>query len=250
MSDSPEDIDASIYSGKAPVGSNEPTLPNSRWERPGHSISSLRLDVESAMAGKTELLLPEGFRDSPCGRTYPLPTNRADLQIVATIPVIHRNDTGSIYIRRAVNAWRKRLRTMSSALHDTDNKAAKVKNSQDDFVRTTRELKAKMHEITASVQIEANKAIASLNDLFALGRETIEGQLKAHIAGTEWMGEKITARAARECFRMVFQAVKGLGLPSDQHDKARDAVMEEVAKSLDATRSAISGDTSDEGETH
>ena len=87
--------------------------------------------------------------------------------------------------------------------------------------------------------------MAGLNDLFALGREGIERQMKAYLAGAEYQGEKIDGEAFRSCFRMVTQAVKGLGLPSDQRDKARDAVMEEVAKSVEATRSAISGETED-----
>ena len=38
---------------------------------------------------------------------------------------------------------------------------------------------------------------------------------------------------------MVTQAVKGLGLPSDQRKPATDAIMEELAASLKATREAV-----------
>ena len=54
---------------------------------------------------------------------------------------------------------------------------------------------------------KAVNAIANLNDLFALGRRGIDGQMQAHLAGETWMGEEINARAFRELFRMVITGV-------------------------------------------
>jgi hypothetical protein len=96
------------------------------------------------------------------------------------------------------------------------------------------------------VKQAAAESIASLTDLFSLGRKGISAQMQAHLQGSEWQGEKIDARAFRECFRMVSQAVKGLGLPNDQRTVATQAILDEVAAALDGTRDAASNDPSTE----
>ena len=198
------------------------------------------------MAGKTWLLLPEGFRDQGSGKVYPLPCRRIELQKLIAIPIPEdKTDSGCQYLRRAMKLWRSRQERRQSAIHDVGRAAEKVQGKVSHFSTFTKDMCAEVRAAVDEVKQEAQKAVAGLNDLFALGREGIEGQMKAYLAGTEYQGEQIDGEAFRSCFRMVTQAVKGLGLPSDQRDKARDAVMEEVAKSVEATRSALSGETED-----
>ena len=87
---------------------------------------------------------------------------------------------------------------------------------------------------------KADRAIAGLNDLFDLGKQGIHEQMKAHLAGKRWQGEKIDGAAFRSCFRMVTQAVKGLGLPTGDQTKARESIMSELAASLASTQKALS----------
>ena len=77
---------------------------------------------------------------------------------------------------------------------------------------------------------------------------------KAHLDGGVWphhedckpgecskkcKGEAVNGSAFRQCFRMVTQAVKGLGMPSDQKKPAEQAIVEEVAAALKATRETV-----------
>jgi len=203
------------------------------------------------MAGKTWLLLPEGFRDRDSGKVYPLPCRRAELQRLIAIPIPEdKTDSGCQYLRRAMKLWRSRQERRQSAAYDISRSADKFDARVRQFGTQAKEMRAECRAAVDEVRREAQKAVAGLNDLFALGREGIERQMKAYLAGAEYQGEKIDGEAFRSCFRMVTQAVKGLGLPSDQRDKARDVVMEEVAKSVEATRSALSGETEDKETEH
>ena len=209
------------------------------------------MDIDAAMAGKTWLLLPDGFRDQECGKTYPLPSLRTELQKLVSIPIPpSKNDAGCLYLRRAVSAFKRKQARRQSAIHDAGRAAEKVRNHVHSLQNLTLKLRAEARAAVDEVKQEAQRAVANLNDLFALGREGIEGQMKAYLAGADYQGERIDGEAFRSCFRMVTQAVKGLGLPSDQRDKARDAVMEEVAKSVEATRAALGGAEEPEDITH
>ena len=205
-----------------------------------HTIKSLRLDLEEAMAGRTWLLLPEGFRAAECGLTYPLPSRRLELQKLSGIYIPpNKQDCGCKYIKRAIKAWKSRQRQATSAVLDVQRRQKSIQQSQWNYNREIKKLKQEAREAVDGVKAEAAQAIASLKDLFALGRRGIDAQMRAHLAGEEWQGEKITARAFRECFRMVTQAVKGLGLPSEQRAKADAAIMEEVAASIKATQETL-----------
>src|SRR3990167_9941467 len=218
---------------------------------PRRTCESLRLDIDAAMAGKTWLLLPEGFRDRESGKVYPLPCRRQELQKLIAIPIPEdKTDSGCQYLRRAMKMWRSRQERRQSVIYDVGRSADKAQNNVRKLVQLSKELRAEARAAVDEVKQEAQKAVAGLNDLFALGREGIERQMKAYLAGAEYQGEKIDGEAFRSCFRLVTQAVKGLGLPSDQRDKARDVVMEEVAKSVEATRSALSGETEDKETEH
>ena len=213
------------------------------------TIKSLNLDIESAMAGKTWLLLPHGFRSRECGKLYPLPRYAKDLELLAAIPIPFRgNDAGCLYLRRVVKKVRGRHATRQFSALNIARNEQHVADAKRGFDALTKELRAEARAAVDQVRAEAQKAVASLNDLFALGREGIEGQMKAHIAGTEWQGEKIDAEGFRRCFRMVSQAVKGLGLPTEQRDRARDAVMEEFAASLKDTQEAVAMAPGSDGE--
>jgi len=205
------------------------------------TIQSLRLNVEEAMNGKVWRILPEGFRSHECGRKYPLPNNLKDLQFLTTIPLASSlRNGGATYIRRAVSKWKSRQMKRQSAALDIECRSDSIKNSHDSFKQRMKGLSREARQAVNDVKMEAEKVIASMTDLFALGRKGIEGQMKAHLDGADWQGEEIDSRAFRECFRMVAQTVKGLGLPSDQQEKAREVVLEEVAEALKATQEAIS----------
>jgi len=203
------------------------------------TIKGLRLDIESAMNGKTWLLLPHGFRNWECGKTYPLPTRRSQLQKLAaiTVPTYERKrDCGCIYIRRAITKWKDCQRRTNSAILDAGLRAESIARKDQNLTAYVKEQRSRIKEHINNVKEDCVKAVASLNDLFAIGRKGIEGQMNAHVNDEPWKGEKIDARAFRECFRIVTTAVKGLGLPSDQKGPAADAVVNEVAAAIRATQ--------------
>ena len=216
-----------------------------------HSIKSLRLDLEAAEAGKTWLLLPEGFRAQECGKTYPLPSSRVELQrLVAIYIPSSKADSGCLYLKRAINEWKKRQRNRQSAIYDVGMRREKIARAQVKFTQETNRLMEQAKQAVEGVRKEAQEASASLKDLFHLSRKGLEGQMKAHLEGKEWQGEKISAKAFRDCFSMVTSAVKGLGIPSDQKVAAAEAIMEEYAAAIKATQSTLDlGPGNDDSET-
>jgi hypothetical protein len=207
-----------------------------------YTIKSLGLDLAAAENGKTWKLLPEGWRAMECGQTYPLPGRRHELQKIATIyvpPHHKKRDSGCAYIRRAMKAWTERQKNYTSAVHDVGMRANQIKRSQHNYTLALKKCRQDARDIVDEVREEAVKAVATLNDLFALSRKGLEGQMKAHLDGKEWQGERITSAAFRQCSKIVLQGVKGLGLPSDQRKPASDAVMEELAAALQATQEAV-----------
>lgn len=217
-----------------------PQIPKS----PGghHTIKSLRLDLEAAHAGRTWELLPDGWRDRDDAKNYPLPSRRLELQKLVAIYLPHwskKQDCGCMYIRRAMRKWKKQTQHAQSATLDVAMRQTSIRKSQEKFNEKLKGLRLEAKKAVDEVREEAIRQIASLSDLFTLGRECIEGQMRAHLDGKEWRGETINARAVRECFRMVTAAVKGLGLPSDQRAPAADAVLAEVAASIKSTREVV-----------
>lgn len=215
-----------------------------------HSIRKLRLNLEEATAGRTWLLLPEGFRSSECGSTYPLPCRRLEVQQLAGICIpAHKKDAGTVYLRRAVKKWKELQKRAQSAVLDVGRRSRSIEKAQWRYTQDIKGMKRDAEQAVAEVQVKAAESIASLTDLFSLGRKGIAGMMQAHLDGTEWQGERIKAIAFRDCFRMVTQAVKGLGLPSDQRDKATKAVMAEAAAALKDTREVVDLAADDESET-
>ncbi len=204
------------------------------------TIKSLRLNLPAAQAGKFWLLLPKGFQSAPWGKHYPLPSRRPELQKLAAITVPpNKLDVGCQYIRRCMAEWSKRDCTRNAALNRAGKHELTIRAFRDNLQRDTGKMRKQCWDSVADVQTAAAKACASLTDLFALAKKGIEGQMKAHLAGKEWQGETINAKAFRECFRMVTQTVKGLGLPSEERNKAKGAIMEEVGEALKATQDAL-----------
>ena len=208
------------------------------WER--RSIADLRLDLEAAKEGRTWLLLPEGFRDQESGTTYPLPTSAEDLQKLAAIYIPgSKKDCGCLYLHRAFRKWKERAGRRESAVRDVQRRVHQIQEAHSDFRGTLNQFQKEVEEAVSGVQAHAEQAIASLDSLFALGRKGIGGQMEAHIAGQSWQGEMINARAFRQCFQMVTQAVKGLGLPTGERTAAGKAIVDELAASLAATKDAL-----------
>lgn len=206
-----------------------------------HTIENLRLNVAEAMNGRTWLLLPESARLTP--KTYPLPTVSEDLQKLLTIQIPHgRRDSGCIYLRRALKAWRSKgvaKRGLGAGKLDLEARRNRLAFSEWELKQHMKGIKYRANEAIVEVEKKAQEAIASLSDLFSLGRKGIEGQMQAHLAGQKWMSEDISAKDFRDCFRMVLQGVKGLGLPSEQRAAATDAVMQEIADSLKDTQETV-----------
>ncbi len=212
--------------------------------RPGghYTIKSLRLDTKSADAGKTWLLLPEGYRAQECGATYPLPARRRELHKLIGIyfpPNEKKRDAGCIYLRRAHKKYKTLRQRSVSAVKDAEQRQWQVTKATEHFKEKMKALRSDAKMAIEEVREEAAKQIANLGDLFALGRQGLDGQMKAHLNNEEWQGEKIDAGAFRSCFRMVTQAVKGLGLPSDQRKPASDAVMQELADAIRSTQETL-----------
>ncbi len=227
--------------------------------RPGghYTIKSLRLDTKSADAGKTWLLLPEGYRAQECGATYPLPARRRELHKLIGIyfpPNEKKRDAGCIYLRRAHKKYKTLRHRAVSAVKDAEQRQWQVTKATEHFKEKMKALRSDAKMAIEEVREEAAKQIANLGDLFALGRQGLDGQMKAHLAGEVWphaagcrpgkcakecRGEPIDAAAFRSCFRMVTQAVKGLGLPSDQRKPASDAVMQELADAIRSTQETL-----------
>lgn len=218
---------------------------------PSRTIASLRLNIEAAMEGRVCELLPAGFQDAESARTYPLPSTRRDLQTLITIPLGLSSSGGDIYIKRAMEAFKRKQTRRNSAINDMISKRRKISDATTKLTNDFKELRAQAEAAVEGVKEQAAQAVASLTDLFALGRRGLESQMQAHLSGQKWQDETISAAAFRDCFRMVTQAVKGLGLPSDQRDKAAEAIMQEVADSLEATREVVAAatDTPDKAET-
>jgi len=206
------------------------------------TIKSLNLDMKSALAGETWKLLPDGHRRTTQAQQYPLPTRKDELFKLSMIPIPDipaERDSGHIYAKRAAAEWKKRQWKTQSAVVDVGRRKHAIKELHNRYKRDLKELRAEANEAVNDVRLAAAREIANLNDLFALGREGIDKQMRAHLDDRELNGEKITARAFRECFRIVTQAVKGLGLPSEQRSKAADAVIEELAASLKSTQETV-----------
>ena len=204
------------------------------------TIKSLRLNVEEAEKGRTWLLLPEGFRDQESGQNYPLPNKLHDLTKMASLYIPpDKKDSGCIYLRRCAKRHKQRVGERQRTIYRIERAEHETKEAAKKHQRTLVELERRAEQAVSEVEAKAGEAIASLNDLFTLGRKGLHGMMKAHLAGEKWQDEKIRAGAFRQCFRMVAQTVKGLGLPSDQKDKARDAILDEAAASLRATHEAL-----------
>jgi hypothetical protein len=204
------------------------------------TIANLRLDIDAARAGKTWHLLPEGFRDQTAAANYPLPSRREDLQTLAGVVVNHHGrDGGVIYLRRAFAMWRKKQAAAPAVLANADRLNDAIRQKNVTYAKALNAMRTEAEQAVERVKQRADEAIASLTDLFALGRKGIEGQMRAHLDGVEWQGEPVNGRAFRECFRMVTQAVKGLGLPSDQRQEATKTIMEEIAASLNDTQATV-----------
>lgn len=215
-----------------------------------HTLASLRLNLEEARKGRTWLMFPEEYRDVRLALEYPLPTDIKELEKIATIPIKAKGrDCGCVYIKRAHRAWLERMEgTRNTALNieRAEHEAETAKKALD---RQLAKLERKAAEAVQRVNDRAEAAIASLDALYDLGKQGMEGQMRAHLDGAEWQGEKIDAEAFRQCFRMVSQAVKGLGLPSKDRPRAREAILEEAAASLKATSEALALQVAGEKET-
>lgn len=224
----------------------DPENPPIRSKTENHTVESLRLNIAEATAGRTWLLLPEGFRDQSNGETYPLPTKRTELYKLIVISIPRRKaDSGCVYLRRARRTYQSHKGRifaspgLDESTIDIERRGMRVEQAETRLRQHMIRAKAEAEKAVQEVREKAQQAVASLSDLFSLGRKGIEGQMQAHLSGQKWMSEDISAKDFRDCFRMVLQGVKGLGLPSEQRAAATDAVMQEIADSLKDTQESV-----------
>ena len=196
------------------------------------------------MGGRTWLLLPEGFRDEVSASTYPVPSSISELQTLISIPLPGRKrDGGCAYLRRIAKLLKaKRQKKLLAPRLSAESRLQQIEHAYENQQKLLKRLRVEARDEVSRVRDAADKAIASLSDLFDLGRNGLDGQMQAHMAGEEWRGERITADAFRQCFRLVSQAVKGLGLPTAQRESAGEAIMSQVAASIRATQDGLDGD--------
>ena len=206
-----------------------------------YTIANLRLNVEEARKGRTWLLLPEGFRDRDSGEIYKLPSAKPALQELATIPIPSKKmDSGCIYLRRAVKEAQRRWMNKEPTSVAIERQEKRIQEKANTVHRQTKVLLQDVRKAVNNVKEEAERCGDSLKDLFSVVREIALGQLKAHLAGEKWHGEKISSAAARQWFSIVSSAVKGLGMPSDQKTAAHEAIIEEAAQAIRDTQDAVS----------
>jgi len=196
-----------------------------------YTIDNLRLDPQKAIDGKTWLLLPDGFRDAASGKHYPMPTQLGELRIIASIPIkMAKKDSGTAYIRRCETEWKRRQSRRTSAVLDTEQKLEQFINNA----------KSEVKNAVDEVREEAQRASASMTDLFSLGRRGIKEQMEAYLADVELHGEKINHAGFRQAFQMAAQVVKSLGLPDVEKKNAREAILEQAAEAIRGTQEAAS----------
>jgi hypothetical protein len=208
-----------------------------RKGRPRHTCESLGLNPAAGYAGNLDEVLPEGKRTLQGALDLPVPTSRAELMVLCKIQIPpDAAGPGAAYLKRVHEKWgRSTTVERKAARHRSPRRAYAPKS----LIRhTLREIKRTMEEVQVSADI-AHQEAASITRLFDLCRQAIEGQLAAHLEGKTWKGEPISARAARECFRLVAQSVSGLKLPSDQRRSATESTMNEIARAIEETKDAL-----------
>lgn len=203
----------------------------------GHTIKSLRLDINEAKQGRAWNILPDGFRGKGVGHSYPLPSSTVELERISYMPLIAgKRDSGTVYIRRIKTEYKRRIARKASLANDVSCRTEKVKRVQENFIAKSAFLCGQMHEARDSVRIEAEKIkaemAASVSDLYETAKGELGKQLEAAKEGNTYHGEKITAKAVRECYRLILQTVKGLGLPSVDEDGARETIDKELADAI------------------
>lgn len=208
------------------------------------TCEALGLDVERAKVEGAQVLLPEAARNRKAVREFPLPYSKHELARLMEVPVpTDATSPEGMLIRRIQKRWYDRVTSkepgkarLSTARSERSIEVAKA-HAKTHIDETLAEIatSAKM------VHAVAEKVTGSLTDLYDLCRQSLEGQLRAHLTDGEWHGERIDAQAARECFRLVTQAVKGFGLPREADKRAAGKIsMEETAAAIRETQEALS----------
>ena len=206
-----------------------------------YTIDNLRLDPQKAIDGKTWLLLPDGFRDAASGKHYLMPTQLGELRIIASIPIkMAKKDSGTAYIRRCETEWKRRQSRRTSAVLDTEHKQDQIAQTHKKLEQFINNAKSEVKNAVDEVREEAQRASASMTDLFSLGRRGIKEQMEAYLADVELHGEKINHAGFRQAFQMAAQVVKSLGLPDVEKKNAREAILEQAAEAIRGTQEAAS----------
>jgi hypothetical protein len=206
----------------------------------GWSIKTLRLDVEAAKNGKTWLLLPEGFRAQECGRTYPLPSRRPELELLTSIFIpFNKQDSGCLYLRRAAKKAKEARKRVQSATYDLASRRAKVKQDHGEFKRSLKSLKSEARQMVDEVRQEAQRQAASLNTLYDLTKRGLEGLIEAYLENKLWNGEKVTNAEFLAAGRIVTQTSKALGLPQQPGDSMAETVFDEYAAAIKETQETV-----------
>lgn len=236
MTDEAEDNDQPAHeTANLDTGSMKPI--NQR-----RSIKDLGLDVKAAKT-KTFRLFPIALRRqySPhFGKTYPLPASLNELtQICELEATKNSQDAASVYVRRARRKYLEKIRrrTKSAESIETDAKTSYMARWR--FDKQLEKNKAEVRSEMDKFRTEIARATASLSSLYDQTRKIWEMQMDAYINDREVNGEKINAAAARAVAKDITNHVARIGMPSEQHEDAEDAVFEQVAKAKEAIEKSI-----------
>lgn len=224
-----------------PFKDDDRKYPGRESDGPKYTIASLHLNLDAASRGKTWELLPPGFRDAEAATRYPLPSSFEDIHQIAIIP-LRRNarDGGTVYMRRIAEEYKRRIANRQTALLDIGHDKVRLERQFKRHKRVVDQSINEVRNVVADFKMEADKAIATLNDLLVIGRKGMEGQMIAHIKGEKWQNETIDSAAFRNCFRLITQAVKSLHVPAGTEEaQAREAIVAQAAEALRATQDAV-----------
>lgn len=205
-----------------------------------HTIASLRLDVMAAMKGQTWLLLPEGFRHAIAGQTYPLPSLLKDLQSLVVIPIPPRKqDAGCKYLKRALLAYKKKLAGRQSAILDTQFKQKQIEETASNVMDRMKVLRTEATRARDEVRAEAEKAIASMSDLYSGIKKGLLEMIEAKNKNRPYQGRNVTNAEFLTAARIVTQSVGKMGIPPGDHKKTQQAVLDELAAAIKSSQEAL-----------
>lgn len=234
------------------AGTAEPA-PYRRKPAAKHTIKSLRLDIDTAEAGRHWLLLPTDIRDKDgAWKKYPVPAAMNEVSRVAAIHLRHNAASQSAhYIRKCRKSLlnrsnRYKVVEIEGRVADIDHFAHRAKN-------ITTEARRQVKEGLAEFRAEASAALVSMNELAGKVKLAERMILDAFIKGEELNGQLVTVREVADVCGKVQSHIARLGAGAIDDTGASQAeadVFEEYAESTRKQVAARLADTDPTGDPH